>query len=320
MSDSSRFTHPVDGPVLSIVIPLYCEGPSLPKLLDALYDTAAGLDLAFECVLVDDGSTDNTWQAIVDQCQCRPGLRAMRLSRNFGKEAALACGLSEARGEVTIVMDADFEHPPALIPEFIRLWRSTGANVVEGIKQPAENQPALRRFVNQLFFWLFRTATGFDLENHSDYKLIDRKVRDTWLTFGEKALFFRGLVAWMGYNRVPLVFKVPNVSGRSSRWSTQQLFTLASGGITAFSSIPLHLVTFAGALFTMGALVLAFQTLYNWYIGVAVTGFATVILLQLGIGGLLMLSLGLIGVYISQIYVEVKGRPRFIVSDKVSHG
>jgi glycosyltransferase involved in cell wall biosynthesis len=315
----SQEAFSADSPVVSLVIPLFCESGSLPKLLDAVYDALVPLSLDFECILVDDGSNDGTWETIVAEIEQRPGLRAFRLSRNFGKEAALACGLSQSRGEVSIVMDADFEHPPALLPKFIELWRSTGANVVEGIKEPSDHQLPARRLVNQVFFWLFRKSTGFELENHSDFKLIDRQVRETWLTFGEKALFFRGLVAWMGYTRVPLFFKVPTVSGRSSRWSTQQLVHLASGGITAFSSLPLHFVTISGVLFILFAIGLGLQTLYNWYTGIGVTGFSTVILLQLITGGLLMLSLGLIGVYISHIYVEVKGRPRFIVRETVSN-
>jgi glycosyltransferase involved in cell wall biosynthesis len=305
---------------LSIVLPVYREDELLGECLQRIHKAMEPLGKTFECVIVDDGSPLPTWEMIVRLSGQFPRVRALRLSRNFGKEAALAAGLEEARGTLVLVMDADLQHPPELIHRFLEVQAETGANVVEGVKLSTEGMSGFRQRCNRIFYRTLEAISGLNLHNHSDFKLIDRVVRDAWLKLGERALFFRGMVAWLGFHHEPIVFHVPAIPGRDSRWNLTALIRLALGGLTAFSSAPLHLTTLTGVLFFLMSVVLGLQTLYNWASGRAATGFSTVILLQLVIGSLTLIALGLIGHYLSHIYDEVKGRPRYLIRDRLEPG
>jgi glycosyltransferase involved in cell wall biosynthesis len=244
-------------------------------------------------------------------------LRAMRLSRNFGKELALCAGLERARGEAIVVMDGDGQHPPSLLPTMIEKWRTCGADIVQAVKVKRGRESATSKAGAFLFYVILNKLSGFELKGASDFKLINRKVLDTWLAMRERNVFFRGMTAWMGFNAAQIPFEVPARRTGKSHWSYLTRAKLALIGITAFSSFPLHFVTFAGVIFFIFAVGLGIQTLYLKLAGRAFTGFATVILLELIIGSLLMISLGIIGEYLARIYEEVKGRPRYIVSESI---
>nr|WP_315488474.1 glycosyltransferase family 2 protein [uncultured Rhodoferax sp.] len=303
--------------MLSIVIPLYREGM---HLVATLKETLASLDtlgMAYELILVDDGSPDNTWQVIADQSQLFPAIKGIRLSRNFGKEAALAAGLEQATGDAIVVMDGDLQHPPTLIHTMVQQWKD-GAEVVEAVKQHRGAESLYSKIRAKIFYAIFSRLAGYDLRGASDFKLMDRRVLDAWRGMGERNLFFRGMNAWLGFRRVQIPFDVPDRTGGESNWSVLQLVRLAMTAVTSFSSAPLQLITFTGAGFAVFALVLGTQTLYQKIAGHAVDGFTTVILLLLVIGGAVMLGLGIIGTYIARIYEEVKGRPRYIVAERVN--
>ena len=302
---------------LSVVLPVYREEELLGVCLRRIHEVLEPRGLNFECLVVDDGSPLSTWEMIGQLRQEFPRLRAIRLSRNFGKEAALAAGLEEARGRLVLVMDADLQHPPDLIPQFLDLQAATGANVVEGVKLSTEGMSGIRQRCNRWFYKTFEVVSGLNLQNHSDFKLVDGVVREAWLKLGERALFFRGMVAWLGFHHEKLTFHVPFIPGRDSRWNLRSLVRLALGGLTAFSSAPLHLTTLTGFLFFIASVVLAIQTFWNWFSGRAATGFSTVILLQLMIGSVTLMALGLIGHYLSHIYDEVKGRPRYLIRERL---
>jgi glycosyltransferase involved in cell wall biosynthesis len=246
-----------------------------------------------------------------------PDLRAIRLSRNFGKELALCAGLERARGNAVIVMDGDGQHPPSLLPLMIETWRTSGADIIEAVKRRRGRESLTSKFGALTFYVILNKLSGFDLKGASDFKLIDRRVLDTWLAMRERNVFFRGMTAWMGFRTIQIPFEVgPRRAGKSG-WSYLSRAKLALIGITTFSSFPLHLVTFAGVIFFIFAVGLGIQTLYLKLAGRAFTGFATVILLELIIGSLLMISLGIIGEYLARIYEEVKGRPRYIVAESI---
>jgi glycosyltransferase involved in cell wall biosynthesis len=304
-------------PSISIVIPLYNEGSHLGALLSdlkaALEETACG----FEIILVDDGSPDDTWEIIKQQAQTNTGLRAVRLSRNFGKELALCAGLERAHGDAVIVMDGDGQHPPSLLPVMVEKWRDSGADIVQAVKVKRGRESLNSKLGALLFYLILNKLSGFELKGASDYKLINRKVVDTWLAMRERNVFFRGMTAWMGFKTIQIPFEVgPRRAGKSG-WSYLRRAKLALVGITTFSSFPLHLVTFAGVIFFVFAVGLGIQTLYLKLAGRAFTGFTTVILLELIIASLLMISLGIIGEYLARIYEEVKGRPRYIITDSI---
>ena len=307
----------VTAPLISVVIPLYNEASHLRDLLSDLKAALQAVGCPFEVVLVDDGSSDNTWTKIEDEARTWPNLCAIRLSRNFGKELALCAGLERARGNAVIVMDGDGQHPPSLLPLLIEKWRASGVDIVEAVKLKRGHESLASRFGALTFYVILNKLSGFELKGASDFKLIDRRVRDTWLAMRERNVFFRGMTAWMGFRTIQIPFEVgPRRAGKSG-WSYLRRAKLALIGITTFSSFPLRLVTFAGMIFFLFAVGLGIQTLYLKLAGRAFTGFATVILLELIIGSLLMISLGIIGEYLARIYEEVKGRPRYIVSESI---
>jgi glycosyltransferase involved in cell wall biosynthesis len=307
-------------PLISVVIPLYNEALHLRELLSDLKTALQETGCRFEVVLVDDGSSDDTWAAIKDEAPMWSGLRAIRLSRNFGKELALCAGLERARGNAVIVMDGDGQHPSSLLPLLIEKWRTSGADIVEAVKRRRGHESLASKFGALTFYVILNKLSGFDLKGASDFKLIDRRVLDTWLAMRERNVFFRGMTAWMGFKVARIPFEVAARRTGKSGWSYFRRAKLALIGITTFSSFPLHFVTFAGVIFFIFAVGLGIQTLYLKLAGRAFTGFATVILLELIIGSLLMISLGIIGEYLARIYEEVKGRPRYIVSESIDLG
>ena len=308
---------PLSTSLISIVIPLYNEGSHLSALLSDLKTALQQTGCPFELVLVDDGSPDDTWERIKDETQTFPSLRAVRLSRNFGKELALCAGLERARGDAVVVMDGDGQHPPSLLPVMVEKWRTSGADIVQAVKTKRGSESLTGKLGALLFYLILNKLSGFELKGASDFKLMNRKVADTWLAMRERNVFFRGMTAWMGFTTVQIPFEVVARRGGKSGWSYLRRAKLALIGITTFSSFPLHLVTFAGAIFFIFAIGLGIQTLYLKLAGQAFTGFATVILLELIIGSLLMISLGIIGEYLARIYEEVKGRPRYIIMESI---
>jgi len=301
--------------LISIVIPVFQEAEALPTFLASIRHVLEQCAVSYEVVLVDDGSADTTWPIISQEAQASQAVRGFRLSRNFGKEAALCAGLEKARGDAVIVMDGDGQHPASLLPEMIRMWQTTHADIVQAVKR-SRGQESFSSKASALFFYvLLKQFSGFDLRRASDFKLLSRKAVDAWLRMGERNVFFRGMTAWMGFTTVEIPFEVAQRSRGHSTWSFLKRLKLAITGITAFSSLPLQLVTFAGALFFVFSIVLGAQTIYLKLSGQAVSGFTTVILLELIVGSLLMISLGIIGEYLARIYREVKGRPRYLISE-----
>ena len=305
-------------PELSVVVPMYREGPNVEAVLDAIASHVCAASDSCEIIVVDDGSPDDTWDRLAAAARRRPEVRAIRLSRNFGKEHAVSAALEASRGRAVIVMDGDLQHPPALIPQMVACWRGGGADVVEAVKRSRGRESWAARLCAKFFYGLLRGLSGFDLRGASDFKLLDRRVVDAWRRMPERNLVFRGMVAWLGFRRASVPFDVPQrLDGGRSHWSLFALVRLALGAITAFSSALLQLVTLFGLLFLAFSIILGVQTLLMKLRGHAVTGFATVILLLLMIGSLLMISLGLIGLYLARIYDEVKARPRFVISETV---
>ncbi|MBK8507436.1 MAG: glycosyltransferase family 2 protein [Candidatus Competibacteraceae bacterium] len=305
-----------EAPIVSIVIPVFREGAHLSETLKRIAGILDSTGESYEILLVDDGSPDNTWEEIIKQTKRFNQVRGIKLSRNFGKEAALAAGLENVSGAAVLVMDGDLQHPPDLIPVMIRHWRE-GFDVVEAVKQSRGDEATISRFRAQVFYTLFIRLTGVDLHGASDFKLMDRRVLDAWRRLGERNLFFRGMNAWLGFKRIQIPFDVADRVVGKSGWSVIQLMKLALTAVTSFSSVPLYMMIFIGLIFSVFALIIGFQTVYLKFSGHAVDGFTTVILLVLIVGGLISFGLGLIGIYIARIYDEVKGRPRYIIAEQV---
>src|SRR5262249_34304315 len=223
-----------------------------------------------EILIVDDGSADGTWSAVATLAKSDPRIRGVRLSRNFGKEAAIAAGLERARGDAAIVMDCDLQHPPELLGEMIGIWQRGEADVVEAFKRTRGP------LASRMFYALFERLSGIDLLGASDFKLLDRRVVNTYNTLRERNVFFRGLTAWLGFRRAAVHFDVPARGDGQSRWTRVKLIALAVTAILAFSPIPLFIVLGLAAVFFVFSVLLGAWALYLWAIGHAVSGFTTV--------------------------------------------
>ncbi|MDG0875521.1 glycosyltransferase family 2 protein [Paenibacillus thiaminolyticus] len=305
-------------PDITIILPVYNEEVHIDGTLAIIREQLAQLGESFEMLIVDDGSTDRTWLRIEETCRRFAELSAIRLSRNFGKELALCAGLEHARGRAVIVMDADLQHPPSLLEEMVLLWKEEGYEIVECVKRSRGKEPLRNKLGSASFYYILNRLSGFDLRGASDFKLLDGKVVEAWRNMPERKTFFRGMTAWLGFSRTQIEFEVPERAGSTTRWSFLGLIKLAVQAVTSFSSLPLRFVTLAGVLFLIGAVILGVQTLYRKIVGEAVTGFTTVILLQLIIGSIVMVSLGIIGEYIASIYNEAKGRPRYVIGERIA--
>lgn len=303
--------------ILSFVIPVYNEGKQIYKNINILTDILEKNNINYEIILVDDGSKDNSWEEINRLCVDKPGIRAFRLSRNFGKESALCAGLDAVNTDACVVMDADLQHPPELIPEMVRLWQEEGYDVVEGVKISRGKERIVNKLGAHLFYNILYKLSGFDLNSASDFKLFNKKVLLAYRQMGEHNTFFRGMSEWVGFKRKKIPFHVADRTEGTTKWSVTRLVRLAITAITSFSSVPLHIVTILGIMFLIGSIILGIHTIYMKVSGGALSGFTTVILLQLIIGSTLMISLGIIGTYIAKIFDEVKNRPRYLISQAV---
>ena len=301
--------------LLSVVLPAFNEEASVPRAADTLSALLEGAGIDHEIVFVDDGSRDHTWQAVQAQTQRHPQVRGVRLSRNFGKEAAIFAGRAQARGDCVVVMDCDLQHPPEKAVEMYRLWQQ-GYQVVEGVKTSRGKESFLHTFAARGFYSIISRATGIDMSRASDFKLLDRRAADTLLAMREKNAFFRALSSWIGFSTAQVEFEVqPRLEGES-KWSVRSLVRYALTNIASFSTAPLQLVTLLGVVVFTCSVVLGVWSLWQKATGQALEGFTTVILLQLLIGSILMICLGIIGYYIAKIYEEIKDRPRYIVAER----
>ena len=301
-------------PELSIIVPVHNEQQQVKPFVDAI--ESALRDVAFEIVFVDDGSRDATWQEIAALAAMDPRIGALRLSRNFGKEAALWSGIEVARGAAVVVMDVDLQHPPSLLPKMLELWRSGKCKIVEAVKSRRSAEPFWYRALSRVFYAILRRGSGVDFTGATDFKLLDRSVIDVLKTFPERVTFFRGICSWTGYDRVAIDFEVPEAT-RETRWSFVRLFRLSVDAITSFTPWPLFIVAGAGLAFAAFALVLGIQTIYMYASHRALTGFTTVILLTLIVGSVIMFGLTILGLYVSRLFEEVKGRPRALSVDVI---
>lgn len=306
--------------LISIVIPAYNEADQIYANVVEICSVLERNRINSEILLINDGSKDHTWNEMKRLADDYRHISIINLSRNFGKEAALCAGLENAKGDAVIIMDSDLQHPPGLIPEMLRLWREEGFEVVEAVKSSRGKENLILKSMALSFYKLFDRFSGINLDNASDYKLLDRKVVDAWKQIKESDTFFRGLSAWLGYKRIQIPFQVRERVNSSSKWSLGSRVKLALRSITSFSAAPLYITTWLGAALFIMAVFLSTQTLFMKLSGRASSGFTTLIILQLGIGSLIMISLGIIGLYISKIYDEVKHRPRYIISEIQTKG
>ena len=305
-------------PELSLVIPVYNEGGSIGPLCARVVPILDGITPSWEIVFVDDGSGDDTLGRIKAESRAEPRIGAVSLSRNFGKEIALAAGLDHARGDAVVIMDADLQHPPEMIEEFVKRWRE-GYVMVYGQRVDRSDETRFKRNSARLFYRLFERFGEMSLpEGAGDFRLIDRKGVEVLRALGERARFSKGLYAWIGFRSTGVPFAVEERRHGISKWSRRKLFRFAFDGITSFSTVPLRVWTYMGVAISLCAIASALYFFVRTvFFGTDLPGFPSLIVSVMFFSGIQLLSLGIIGEYVGRIFAEVKRRPLYVVAERV---
>lgn len=306
-------------PRLSVVIPLYNEHATVDALHRRLAGVLDGLELAaWEIVFVDDGSRDDTYAAVAALCVRDRRLKAIRFARNFGKEAAMAAGLQAAEGEVVVLMDGDLQHPPELIPEMLARWRR-GAMMVTAVRCSRATDPWLRRRLTRAFYAFFSKVSEVELaEGGGDFRVFDRAVVDAINSLPERTRFMKGITSWVGFRQEVVEFEPAQRAGGVSGWSMLRLLRYAIDGLSAFSTLPLRVWSVVGLMLAgvsgLYGMVLIVRTIL---FGVDLPGYVSLMVSGLFLSGIQLISLGVLGEYVGRIFTEVKGRPMFLVSERL---
>jgi glycosyltransferase involved in cell wall biosynthesis len=305
---------------LSCVIPCWNEAANLVVLLPLLIRALTSLAGEWEIIIVDDGSTDRTVEVLRDWWMRGSGVRIIELSRNFGKEAALTAGLRAAQGDAVILMDADLQHPPALLSQLVSHWRR-GADMVFTVRVNRDDEPRLKRW-GAAWFYRMVNANRFKVPPAAgDFRLMDRAVVDTLLALPERNRFMKGLYAWVGFNSVGVPYEPPPRASGKSHFSLLQLLRLSMDGLTAFTTWPLRAVSVAGLVVALSGLCYgAYLTIEYLVNGNEVSGWTTIVVGLFLFSGVQLISLGVLGEYIGRVFEEVKARPLFVVKGDLGRG
>jgi glycosyltransferase involved in cell wall biosynthesis len=303
--------------VVSIVAPAYNEARNHAAFVQAMTPVLDGLGEPWEIVFIDDGSRDETLGLLLAARTQDSRIKIVGLARNFGKDIALSAGLAHARGRAVIPIDCDLQHPPSLIPELVARWRA-GADMVIALRTRRTEEGLVRRTAAGMYYGLMRRMTNVEIpRNAGDFRLLDRKIVDVINQMPERCRFMKGIFAWPGFKSETVEFQAHVRAGGRSTWSLWKLWRFALDGLFSFSTVPLKLWTYLGALFATGAFIYLLITLIQKiFFGIAAPGYASLLIVLLFFGGLLLLSNGIQGEYIARIFEEVKGRPLFVVGGK----
>ncbi|MDX2110318.1 MAG: glycosyltransferase family 2 protein [Verrucomicrobiota bacterium] len=306
-------------PTLSLIIPMRNEEEGLDLLFSRLETILDEHKIDYELLTVNDGSTDRTMEFLLKHRQRNPRIKILNLTRNYGKDNALSAGLDYATGDAVIPLDADLQDPPELIPAMVNKWRE-GWDVVYGKRVDRATDSAVKRMSAGWFYKLFNAVSEISIpENTGDFRLMDRVVVEKVRLLHERNRFMKGLFAWVGFRCTSVEYARPERAAGTTKWNYWKLWNFALGGIMAFSTLPLRIWTYVGALISVSAFGYALFLIalkIGW--GIATPGYASIMVAVLCLGGLQLLTLGIIGEYLGRIYLEVKGRPLYLVRE--THG
>lgn len=305
---------------ISVIVPCYNEESTIElfyETITAMWSNDEKLNNNYELELqfIDDGSKDKTYPLIKALSQKDNRVHFSSFSRNFGKEAAMFCGLRQSTGDGVVMIDADLQHPIETIKDMINKWEE-GFDVIEGIKATRGKEAKSHGLFANLFYKLISQMTGFDMKNSSDFKFLDRKVVDVLDSFTEKETFFRALTFWSGFKSTSVEYEVHERVAGSSKWSTKSLIKYAFRNLTSFTFTPLYIIAFMGIIVMLIGIVLGIDAVITYFLGKAVGGYPSLIVLIVLATGAILLSLGIIAVYIAKMFQEIKNRPRYIIQDK----
>lgn len=302
----------------SFVIPVYNEEAVLPALLAELDRLLPTLDAPAEVIFVDDGSTDTSLEILNRQVQQIPGYRLLQLSRNFGHQAAITAGIGRARGEAVIVMDADLQDPPCVVPDMIAKWKE-GYDIVYARRAVREREGVFKRGSAWLFYRVMRMVTNVEIPaDVGDFRLVDRRAVEAFQGMAERDRFVRGMFAWMGYRQTAITFTRPERAAGDTKYGLGSMARLAADGVLGFSDAPLRMVIWLGISVSVLAMLAG---VYAIVLRLArddlVPGWASTIVVVSFLSGINMLMTGIVGLYVGRIHREVKGRPLYLVSDAI---
>ena len=302
---------------LSIVVPCFNEEQCLPELhrrLSAAAQVAFGED--YELVLVNDGSRDRSWDIMQRLSSADPHVVAVNLSRNHGHQLALTAGLDLSRGEMILIIDADLQDPPELLGAMAETMRREGADVVYGVRRSRAGETAFKRATAHGFYRLLARATEVDIPlDAGDFRLMSRRALDVLLAMPEQARFIRGMVAWIGFRQVPILYDRSERHAGETKYPFSKMFRFALDALTGFSSAPLKLASHAGLALSIGSVLIVLYILYAWVAGQSIQGWTSLMLVVVVLGAVQMFVLALMGEYIGRLYNEAKRRPLYIVQE-----
>jgi polyisoprenyl-phosphate glycosyltransferase len=304
-------------PELSIIVPMYNEASCIDRFFDEIISVLEKVNLSYEILCINDGGTDNTLDLLIKHSEKNSSIKIIDLSKNFGKEAALTAGLDCCRGKAVIPIDADLQDPPELIPDLVAKWKE-GFEVVCAIRKSRDSDSIIKRYTADKFYRTFNQLTRDNIpHNAGDFRLISEKVVVALRKLPERNRFMKGLFSWVGYRTAFVEYdREERVSG-DTKWSYWRLWNFALDGITTFSSIPLRIWTYIGALISLLSFLYAITLIFYVLVsGRDVPGYASLMVVILFFGGIQLLSLGIIGEYIGRIFQEVKGRPLYLINQK----
>jgi glycosyltransferase involved in cell wall biosynthesis len=313
-------TPRVDRPSISCVVPAYNEAANIPPLLTGLTAQLAALTDRWEVIVVDDGSRDATPMAIAPWL-ASPGVRYLRLSRNFGKEAALTAGIDHAQGEVVILMDADLQHPASLVPDMVSAWRA-GADMVCAARASRADEGWAKRLGTAIFYRMVNGNASVQIPvDAGDFRLMDRRVVDALKSLPERNRFMKGLYAWVGFRNEIIPYVPAERHSGTSTFSLRSLSRLAFTGVTAFTNAPLRLWSALGVVIACFALAFGLWIVVEHFVyGSDVPGWATLVCGMMFFSGVQLLSIGILGEYVGRIFDEVKQRPVYLVGSQAGRG
>lgn len=303
---------------LSIVVPVFNEAANVSALVERIERSLADIDETWSILFVDDGSSDDTLAQLRKLAAASRRVEAIALSRNFGKEAAMAAGLKHARGDAVVIMDADLQHPPEVIPKFLEAWRG-GSELVHGLRQGRVGESLPRSRLSRFFYRLFERISDLRIpRGATDFVLLDRKAVDAMNMLGERSRFTKGLISWIGFRTSFAPFSVEMRNEGETRWSLIKLATYAIDAFSSFSSLPLKVWSYIGVAVSAGAIGYAiYFAIQTMVFGIDVPGFPSLIISITFFAGVQLISLGVLGEYVARLFQEVKQRPLYLVTERI---
>jgi len=305
--------------MLSVVVPVFNEQLNIEKFYEEATKAIQNLDMDYELIFVDDGSKDTTPLILSRLTEQDDHVRALILARNFGHQLAITCGMDYAQGDAIITMDGDMQHPPAMIPDLVQKWRE-GFDVVQTVRKGTDDAGFLKRLTSKWYYILLNALSPVHITpGGSDFRLIDRRVLNTFRLFREHDRFIRGMMGDIGYKQTTLDFIAPRRFAGKSKFSGRKMLHFALDGITAFSKTPLRISFYTGLLSGLLSIIMIIHTLYSHLTGTAAPGWTTTTIMVCLMGGLQLIFLGVIGEYIGRIFEEVKQRPLYWLRAELGH-